>query len=129
MAKLLASDGASFDNFGSSIALGNGLAVVGAYGRDDNGPGSGAVYLFDAAGPCGPATGLRVAAVNGSTELRLNWADTSDATGYSVYEDTQPDGGFTTVTGTAASGVTGLTVPLFVGDRFYRVQPQSVDCP
>lgn len=48
--KLLASDGAVGDLFGSSVAIANGVVVVGAIGDDDNGSDSGSVYLF---GPSG----------------------------------------------------------------------------
>ena len=47
-AKLTAHDGAAGDGFGSSIALGGGLAVVGAPKDDDRGTDSGSVYVFDA---------------------------------------------------------------------------------
>ncbi|MGB0686331.1 MAG: hypothetical protein ACPGQD_09190, partial [Planctomycetota bacterium] len=48
LAKLIALDGASGDRFGSSIALGGGLAVVGAPRDGDRGVDSGSVYVFDA---------------------------------------------------------------------------------
>nr|MBC8203656.1 FG-GAP repeat protein [Planctomycetota bacterium] len=47
--KLLASDGASDDYFGLSVAVSGDTVVVGAYGDDDNGfyTGSAYVYRFD----------------------------------------------------------------------------------
>ena len=45
--KLNAQDGAAGDLFGASIALDDGLAVVGAYHDDDAGINSGSAYLFD----------------------------------------------------------------------------------
>jgi len=45
-AKLLATDGAKRDNFGSSVAIYGDTAVVGAIRDDDNGPSSGSVYVF-----------------------------------------------------------------------------------
>ena len=45
-AKLLASDGAAGDRFGSSVSVNNDTAVVGARGDDDNGDGSGSAYVF-----------------------------------------------------------------------------------
>lgn len=45
--KLQPSDGSSFDYFGESIAMGNGVVAIGARGDDDNGSFSGSVYLFD----------------------------------------------------------------------------------
>jgi FG-GAP repeat protein len=48
IAKLLPSDGAANDNFGSSIAIDNGVVAVGAWTDDDNGINSGSAYLFNA---------------------------------------------------------------------------------
>jgi hypothetical protein len=50
LAKITASDGASGDNFGKSVAIGNGRIVVGANGDDDNASNSGSAYIFDLAG-------------------------------------------------------------------------------
>jgi hypothetical protein len=47
LAKITASDGASADNFGDSVAVGSGRIVVGAFGDDDNGSASGSAYIFD----------------------------------------------------------------------------------
>jgi len=44
LAKITASDGADFDSFGSSVAVGNGRIVVGTYGDDVN---RGSAYIFD----------------------------------------------------------------------------------
>jgi len=44
--KLLASDGASADYFGFELALGDGVAIVGAPYDDDNGADSGSAYVF-----------------------------------------------------------------------------------
>ena len=46
--KLIPLDGNSEDYFGNSVAVGNGIALVGAPGKDDRGSSSGAVYLFNA---------------------------------------------------------------------------------
>jgi hypothetical protein len=45
--KLTASDGAANDLFGISVAISGTIAIVGAYGDDDNGIFSGSTYLFD----------------------------------------------------------------------------------
>ncbi len=45
--KILPSDGAAEDFFGTSIALINGIVAVGSYFDDDNGPDSGSAYVFD----------------------------------------------------------------------------------
>ncbi|MEZ5496137.1 MAG: hypothetical protein R3F25_04825 [Gammaproteobacteria bacterium] len=46
-AKLIASDGATSDAFGYAVSLQGNRAVIGAYLDDDNGDGSGSVYVFD----------------------------------------------------------------------------------
>jgi hypothetical protein len=50
--KLLASDGASSDQFGVSISISKdgGTAIVGAYGDDDNGTYSGSAYIYKLVG-------------------------------------------------------------------------------
>jgi cyclophilin family peptidyl-prolyl cis-trans isomerase len=45
--KLTASDAAADDYFGFSVAIGEGHALVGAYGNDDNGGSSGSAYIFE----------------------------------------------------------------------------------
>ncbi|MEK8019253.1 MAG: thrombospondin type 3 repeat-containing protein [Candidatus Parabeggiatoa sp.] len=45
-AKLIASDGATNDYFGDTVAISDDTVVVGAYGDDDKGIKSGAVYVF-----------------------------------------------------------------------------------
>ena len=45
-AKLIPSDGAASDNFGSSVAISGTTALVGAYGNDDQGNQSGSAYFF-----------------------------------------------------------------------------------
>lgn len=44
--KITASDGAAGDCFGWSVDISGGVAVVGAYGDDDKGSGSGSAYIF-----------------------------------------------------------------------------------
>jgi len=45
--KITASDGASSDEFGYSVAVGSGRICVGAYSNDDNGSQSGSAYIYD----------------------------------------------------------------------------------
>jgi len=47
IAKLLPDDGDQYDEFGGSIAVGEGVVAVGAPNDDDNGGASGSAYLFD----------------------------------------------------------------------------------
>jgi hypothetical protein len=44
--KLIASDGAAYDNFGRSVSINGDTAIVGAHGNDDNGDDSGSAYIF-----------------------------------------------------------------------------------
>jgi hypothetical protein len=44
--KLLAGDGAAGDYFGASVAVSGNTAIIGAYGDDDKGSGSGTAYVF-----------------------------------------------------------------------------------
>ncbi len=44
--KLTASDGAQDDHFGNAVSLDGRVALVGAWGDDDDGGGSGSAYLF-----------------------------------------------------------------------------------
>lgn len=48
IAKLYPEDGAAYDEFGSSVAIDDGVVAVGANGDDGNGIDSGSAYLFDA---------------------------------------------------------------------------------
>lgn len=48
IAKLLPSDGTSFDSFGYGVTISNGIVAIGAANYDANGYGSGSVYIFDA---------------------------------------------------------------------------------
>lgn len=54
--KLFASDGAASDFFGSSVSISGDLAVVGAFGNNDNGSFSGSAYVL---------TGLLVSGFSG----------------------------------------------------------------
>ena len=45
--KFIAPDGASYDQFGNSVALNENYALIGSYRDDDNGSDSGSAYLFD----------------------------------------------------------------------------------
>ncbi len=49
-AKLVALDGQADDFFGASVALWGDLAILGAYGDDDNGERTGSTYLFQNGG-------------------------------------------------------------------------------
>jgi len=57
----------------------------------------------------------------GGSQIKWTWTDVSGAADYCVVEDASADGGFSTVTGTASTGVTGLTAATPPGVRFYKV--------
>jgi cysteine-rich repeat protein len=44
--KLVASDGAAYENFGISVSVYEGRALVGAHGDDDKGGASGSAYIY-----------------------------------------------------------------------------------
>ncbi len=53
--KVLASDGAQFDYFGTAVAIDSGVIAIGAIGDEDNGSDSGSVYLIGSSGGSCPA--------------------------------------------------------------------------
>ena len=50
VAKLTAGDGAAYDDFGDSVSISGGTAIVGAEADDDNGTNSGSAYIFEDTG-------------------------------------------------------------------------------
>ncbi|MAE28134.1 MAG: hypothetical protein QF724_07580 [Planctomycetota bacterium] len=74
LTKLVATDGATWDGFGSSVSLDGGLALVGA--RND-GVNTGSVYLFDV-DPASSSFGLQLA------KWLASDGNTDDLFGYSV---------------------------------------------
>ncbi|MFQ5720635.1 MAG: hypothetical protein ACE5IK_13935 [Acidobacteriota bacterium] len=80
-------------------------------------------------GSCtGPVTDLRVEPANGGADLLLTWTDAVRAEDHVIVEDTVPNGAFSTQTGTAVSGATGLTVPTPPGTTFYLVAGRTRSC-
>ena len=78
LAKLLASDGASFDSFGVSVAISGATAIVGAYLHADNEFGSGAAYLFDASSCPWDLDGNTVVGVSDFLSLLASWGPCKD---------------------------------------------------
>ena len=76
-AKLIAADGATDDYFGFSVSISGILALIGSYGDDDGGSGSGSAYIFRRMG------------TDWVEEAKLNASDaaSSDFFGYSVELD------------------------------------------
>lgn len=90
-----------------------------------SGPGSLAVSGNQAAGV---VTGLKLQRILPGPNLKLIWNNTTNATDYVIFEDTAPSGIFTTQTGTAASGVTGITIPQPSTNRYYLVAGRNAAC-
>ena len=76
-------------------------------------------YLSSCAPPGVP--GLSLELVNGGADIHMTWTDVVNAQEYAVFESELPGGGFTTQTGTATTGATGLTVPAPATNRLYLV--------
>lgn len=64
--KLKATDGAAGDQFGSSVALSNEFAIIGAAQDDDRGTDSGSAYVFNV------STGLQVRKLNAADGVTLD---------------------------------------------------------
>ena len=97
-AKLIASDGAAYDNFGFSVAVLGTTGLVGAYGHDTNGnDNQGAAYLYRG---LDTATGT----VNQNATLIASDGEASDSLGSAV----------------SLSGTTGLVGAHYRSDAGYR---------
>lgn len=72
-AKLTASDGAGSDDFGWALDLEGERAVVGAWGDDDDGFGSGSAYVFEH-GPLGWQEVAKLTASDASGGDRFGWS-------------------------------------------------------
>lgn len=80
-AKLLPSDGAMFDHFGSAVSLSDDRALVGSYLDDDSLPNTGSAYVFDFNGIAWYETAKLTASDSGASDhfgtsvsLSGNWA-------------------------------------------------------
>jgi hypothetical protein len=90
LSKITASDGASNDRFGTSVAVGSGRIVVGANEDDDNGSRSGSAYIFD-------LDGNELAKITASDGAANDYFGTSVAVGSGrivVSADEDDDNGF-----------------------------------
>jgi len=68
VAKLTASDGATWDSFGYSVAISGDKVIVGAYGDDDKGPSSGSAYIFQEMSPGTWQQVAKLIGLDGATE-------------------------------------------------------------
>ena len=95
--KLLADDGAAFDEFGRSVAISGATAIVGAYLGDDNGADSGSAYLIDSTtgrqiakllandGAVGDYFGISVAISGATAIVGAYWDDDNGTNSGSAY--------------------------------------------
>ena len=67
VSRLTAHDAASRDSFGVSVAISDGIAIVGASGNDDSGEESGSAYLFDV------NTGVELFKLTASDGAAFDW--------------------------------------------------------
>ena len=59
-----------WDYFGHSVAISNGVAIVGAHGNDENGPESGTAFVFEMTSSNGTSVWTNVAKLNAADPLR-----------------------------------------------------------
>lgn len=109
VAKLTASDGAEYDNFGTSVTISGDTVVVGAPDDDDSGIYSGSAYVFEK-----PESGW----TNMTETAKLTASDgaANDEFGGSVSID-----GDTVVIGTYEADISGATT----GSAYLFVKPES----
>ena len=108
--KLLASDGASSDHFGGSVAISGNQAIVGAYDDDDNGSNSGSAYLFPA------KLDVDINAVTGGTTDKTGNNQVYNGNSISVTASASPDYHFTSWSGDASGSANPLTINNITSD-------------
>jgi hypothetical protein len=76
MSKLLASDGAAYDNYGWSVGVSGNTAVVGAITANGNGnmPRQGATYMYDITNPANPTIMSKLVASDGFMMDGFGWS-------------------------------------------------------
>ncbi|MFQ5701465.1 MAG: hypothetical protein ACE5HU_06450, partial [Acidobacteriota bacterium] len=74
------------------------------------------------------ASRLEVDLVNGGADLLLTWTDAVNTQDHIVFEDSLPNGPFTTQTGGTVTGAVGLTTPVPPGTTFFRVAGRNTAC-
>jgi hypothetical protein len=72
-AKLMATDGSPYDQFGYSVAVSNGTLVVGARADDQRGAGAGSAYIFEQRGGSWEQTS-KLLPKNSRVEDHFGWA-------------------------------------------------------
>ena len=89
---LTASDGASFDQLGSSLALDGAYLLTGAPGDDDTKPGSGSAYVFKRGTVVG-ILGGKVTSPDGKAELKVPPGSVSGKTLFTITPAENPPAG------------------------------------
>jgi uncharacterized protein YceK len=128
--KLLASDGAAGDQFGSSVALEGDTAFIGAWFDDDNGANSGSAYVFTKSGenlpPAPPTiTGPAKVKPNVKYDYTLNAVDPEGDNVY-YYVD-WGDGTNTGWVNLSASGVDVIQSHTWTKKGTYTVKAKAKD--
>jgi sugar lactone lactonase YvrE len=67
----------------------------------------------------GEVADLMLAKANGGSSLGFTWSDVAAATDYVVFQSASPAGPFVSQTGSASSGVSGLTAPMPPGNLLF----------
>ena len=72
--KLIGSDSITNDHFGQAIAVSGNIAIVGAWGNDDNGLNSGSAYLINISNPSNPIELVKLLPSDGSQGDLFGWS-------------------------------------------------------
>ncbi len=110
--------------------MGSFVVVWESLGQDgDNSGVFGQRVSYESCSPLpGEVTDLTLDLVSMGSSLRLTWANVSGADDYVIFQDALPGGPFTVVSGTAANGTSGLTIPVPPGQVYYKVAGRSAAC-
>eukprot|EP00730_Choanoeca_flexa_P015028 TRINITY_DN6787_c0_g2_i1.p1 TRINITY_DN6787_c0_g2~~TRINITY_DN6787_c0_g2_i1.p1 ORF type:complete len:483 (+),score=116.27 TRINITY_DN6787_c0_g2_i1:364-1812(+) len=74
IAKLVASDAQANDQFAYSIAISNGVVVIGAYEEDTKGDNAGAAYVFERSVTGAYAQLAKLVASDGKADINFGWS-------------------------------------------------------
>lgn len=72
--KLTPTDGDSSDGFGESVGITGEVAIVGAFGNDDDGSDSGSAYVFNRTGTNAWSDGIKLTASDGQSFDEFGWS-------------------------------------------------------
>ena len=134
--KITASDGAQYDQFGNSVAVGNDKIVVGSYGDDDGGSTSGSVYVYNLDGTgevkitasdaaAGDSFGNSVAIGNNKLVVGSPYDDDDGSSSGSVYVYNLDGTGEVKITASDAAGGDNFGFSVAVGSN--KIVVGSID--